>query len=144
MNWGYKIMIVFSLFVAGIVVLVIKSSQQEQQLVTTGYYEKELIYQQTIDARNISASLSEPVSVKYTNETIAIKFPGEMKGKEVAASIHLYSPVDEKQDRKSVGQTSDASISLNAAGIKPGKYYVKINWQQGERSFYDELQLQLP
>lgn len=137
-------MIVFSLFVAGIVVLVIKSSRQEQQLVTTGYYEKELVYQQTIDAKNNSAALAEPVVVSYADEMILIKFPPEMKGKKIDASVHLYSPADEKQDRKAVEQTSEGSIHLNAAGVKPGKYYVKINWQEGGRSFYDEPELLLP
>ncbi|RYF87418.1 MAG: hypothetical protein EOO00_12500, partial [Chitinophagaceae bacterium] len=115
MNWGYKIMIVFSLFVTGIVVLVIKSSRQSQDLVTTGYYEKELVYQQTIDAKRNSASLAEPVSVSYENKSVSIKFPSEMKGREIAASVHLYSPSDEKQDRKTLVKTSDARIDLDAA-----------------------------
>ena len=137
-------MIVFSLFVTGIVVLVIKSSRQSQELVTTGYYEKELVYQETIDAKKNSASLAEPVSVSYKNRSIQIKFPSEMRGSEIAASVHLYSPSDEKQDRKIVVTTSDATVNLDASDVKPGKYYVKISWQKGERTFYDELQLLLP
>ena len=50
MNWGYKILLVFAVFVAGILFLVYKSSNQKMDLVTTDYYEKELKYQQKIDA----------------------------------------------------------------------------------------------
>ena len=144
MKWGYKIMIVFSLFVAGIVVLVIKSFRQEQQLVTTGYYEKELVYQEQINARHLSASLSVPVAASVAEESITIQFPPEMKEREISASIHLYSPSDEKNDRKAVEKTLNALLELNATGVKRGKYYLKINWQQGGQQYYDELELLIP
>ena len=144
MNWGYKIMIVFSLFVAGIVVLVIKSSRQSQQMVTTGYYEKELVFQQQIDARNRSASLSKGIAAGYFNEVISIAFPPEMKGREISASIHLYCAADEQQDRMFVEQTTDAVVTLNAKGVKAGKYYLKLSWQQGQAQYYDEVELLVP
>lgn len=144
MNWGHKIMIVFSLFVAGIILLVIKSSRQEQQLVTTGYYEKELVYQQTIDARNNSSSLAGPVDVSFSAETIFINFPDYMKGKVINASIQLYCPADEKQDRKAVKQTATGFVKLPVHGIKSGKYYVKLSWNAAGKSYYDEHQLMVP
>ena len=42
MSWGTKILIVFILFVGGILFMVIKSSIQKTDLVTTDYYAKEL------------------------------------------------------------------------------------------------------
>ena len=49
MNWGYKILMVYVIFIAGILLLVFKSSSQNQDLVTEDYYEQELKYQQKID-----------------------------------------------------------------------------------------------
>ena len=46
MNWGYKILTVYIIFIAGILFLVFKSSNQNQDLVTKDYYEQELKYQQ--------------------------------------------------------------------------------------------------
>ena len=50
MNWGYKILIVYIVFIAGIVTLVYKSSVQNQDLVVNDYYDQELKYQDKIDA----------------------------------------------------------------------------------------------
>ena len=47
MNWGYKIILVYVLFVAGIVFLVVRSSMENTDLVTSDYYEKELKYQRS-------------------------------------------------------------------------------------------------
>ncbi len=144
MNWGYRIMIVFSLFVTGIIVLVIKSSSQEQQLVTTGYYDKELVYQETIDARRNAASLTKPLQVRYSGSNIHIVFPPEMNERNVDASVHLYFPMDEKQDRKFKVETTSADILINGGKLRPGKYYVKVLWQESGRSYYDEPELFVP
>ena len=141
MNWGYKIMIVFGLFVAGIVVLVVKASRQEQQLVTTGYYEKELVYQEQIDAVKNSSLLSQKLSAHQAGEQIVVFFPPEMNGREVNANLHLYCPSDEKQDRKLVAQTSDGVLKIVVPGIKAGKYYVKVSWTAGDKEYYDEIKL---
>ena len=61
MNWGYKILLVYVVFVAGIMFLVFKSSSQKMDLVTTDYYAKELKYQQKIDAMNKVQKLSDTV-----------------------------------------------------------------------------------
>ena len=42
MNWGYKIVLVYIVFITGIVTLVYKSSAQNQDLVVNDYYEQEL------------------------------------------------------------------------------------------------------
>ena len=45
MNWGYKIMLAYVVFIAGILFLVFKSSSQKVELVTENYYEQELKFQ---------------------------------------------------------------------------------------------------
>ena len=49
-NWGYKILLVYGLFVIGIMFLVFKSTQQKYDLVQKDYYADELKYQNVIDA----------------------------------------------------------------------------------------------
>ena len=63
MNWGYKILMVYILFVAGIMVMVFMSSTQNTDLVTTDYYEKELVYQQKIDQISRTSALSAKVAI---------------------------------------------------------------------------------
>ena len=41
MNWGYKIIVVYAVFISGMLFLAFKSTEQNIQLVTEDYYTKE-------------------------------------------------------------------------------------------------------
>ncbi len=60
-NWGYKIVLVYSVFVAGILYLVVQSSRQQMDLVTDDYYAQEIRYQEKIDQSKRASALSEPI-----------------------------------------------------------------------------------
>lgn len=49
-NWGKGIVLVYSLFVLGILYLVYQSKQQKLDLVYDDYYAQELMFQNQIDA----------------------------------------------------------------------------------------------
>jgi hypothetical protein len=59
MNWGYKILFVYAIFITGILFMVFKSATQKMDLVTPDYYAKELKYQEKIDESNRVNALSE-------------------------------------------------------------------------------------
>jgi hypothetical protein len=98
MNWGYKIMLVYLIFIFGMVFMVFKSSEQNIQLVTEDYYAKELLYQKKIDEFNRTASLSKPLEVTFNNQTLTIIFPDDFMSKKIAGEVILYCPSDEKMD----------------------------------------------
>ena len=77
MNWGYKILIIYSAFVLGIVFMVYKSTQQNIDLVTTDYYAKELVYQDRIDEAKRTSLLSAPVTIVEKNRQLEVTFPKE-------------------------------------------------------------------
>lgn len=78
MNWGHKIIIVFILFAAGILTLVTKSMHTRIDMVTPDYYAEELKYQQVIDGRREAQSLSAPVSINQSVQSIGVLFPAEI------------------------------------------------------------------
>ena len=75
MNWGYKILIVYAVFVTGIVFMVYKSSNEKMDLVTADYYGKELKFQQQIDETKRTDALSEEVRYEVKNNRLLIYFP---------------------------------------------------------------------
>lgn len=75
MNWGYKILTVYIIFVAGILFLVFKSSFQKQDLVVHDYYEQELKFQQRIDETERANALSADVKYLIREKEIIISFP---------------------------------------------------------------------
>ena len=144
MNWGYKILVVYIVFIAGIVTLVYKSSVQNQDLVVNDYYDQELKYQDRIDAIVRTNNLRSPVECNVEKDDIVIHFPAEMNGLRLKASVLLYSPVDEKKDIQKQLSTSDAVIRFPLAGNNRGFHKLKITWSVNNTSFYSEQQIMIP
>ena len=141
MNWGYKILLVYIIFVAGIGVLIYKSTGINTDLVTTDYYEKELKYQQKIDEMKRTNALSSTLQCKVDNNQIVILFPEEMKGKETTANILLYCPSDKKKDISLDSRTSDGSIKMPINPQNKGAHELKVSWQTNGLSYYSEEKL---
>ena len=141
MNWGYKIILVFAVFVSGILYLVIGSFSQNIDLVTTNYYEEELKYQTTIDATERSNALSSKIICVVKNDTMHIEFPAEMKKQHVKADVWLYFIADKKKDIKQTFETSEGSISLPLTVMNKGLHDVKINWEAAGGQYYFEQKI---
>jgi|LakMenEpi03Oct11_1017367.scaffolds.fasta_scaffold07218_2 hypothetical protein len=144
MNWGYKIIAVYVLFVAGIVFLVIKSSMENTDLVTSDYYEKELKYQQTIEQQKRASQLSSDVKINVKDHTLEIVLPEEMNRQEVKADVLLYCASDKRKDIHRQLDTKNAILYLPIQADTKGSFDVKLNWTANGNSFYSETKLLIP
>lgn len=143
MSWGYKILLVYLVFVAGIAVMVFKSSTQKIDLVTTDYYAKELKYQDRIDAVKRTAALSAPVKYKLSNEQLIISLPVEFDAKEVTGSVLLYCPSDNKKDIQKDFTTAGRTITIYLPEITSGSHQLQVNWVANGQAYYFEEKLSL-
>ncbi len=143
MNWGYKILTVYIIFIAGILFLVFKASSQNQDLVATDYYEQELKFQDRIDETDRTNALSAPITLEVCDKELTIKFPPEMAGAEVSAELLLYCIADKAKDVKKKFTTTDAVIHLPLSAKDQGLYEVKINWQANGEGYYFQRKLMI-
>lgn len=141
MNWGKKILIVYLVFVAGIVFMVFKSSMQKTDLVTTDYYAKELKYQDKIDEMNRVSALSAPVTYAMKNDELIIEFPKDFNGKKLTGEAVLYCPSDENRDVKQTFSLQDESLKMKIPAAKGGLYQLQLTWQDGGVSYYFEKKI---
>ena len=141
MSWGYKIMIVYLVFVAGIVFLVIKASNQKFDLVTPDYYAKELKHQDRIDAIKRTRSLSSTPRHEVVNNTIIITLPVEFKEKELNGEILLYCPSDTNKDIKKNFTTSNGATSIDLPADINGSYDLQVSWNAETKEYYFEQKL---
>ena len=138
MNWGHKIIGVFIIFVAGMLLLVYKSSKQNNDLVTEDYYGKELIYQQKIDEAKRTASLSAPVNIKLISQQLIITFPNDFAGKKINGDATLYFPADETKDIQQQFSVTGGVVNITVPASYHGLHYVKINWAvEGVKYYYE-------
>ena len=143
MNWGHKIIVVYILFVAGMLFLAFKSSKQNIELVTEDYYAKELVYQQKIDESKRTASLSAPVVIIVTDHEVTIHFPKDFATKKITGEVTLYCPADEKKDMNQQFMVTDNAVSIAVPASNHGLHYVKINWSTGGVNYYYEKKINI-
>jgi hypothetical protein len=143
-NWGYKIVLVYCVFVAGIMYLVIQSSRQQMDLVTDDYYAQEIKYQEKIDQSKRASALSEPIRFQLTEAGIEVDFPKEFNGKKIIGSALVYYPANEKKDFSVSINTTQGKILISIPDKRSGMHILKINCEVEGVSYYFEETVFLP
>jgi hypothetical protein len=143
MNWGNRIALVITLFVAGILFMVFKAGTFNTDLVATDYYEQELQYQKVIDAGERADNLSSQVKVNQLSNQLEILLPEEMQGKTVSADIWLYCVADKSKDRRKKMQTNDGKLFIELLPANKGAYEIKLDWESEKVSYYFKEKLKL-
>ncbi len=141
MNWGYKILIVYGIFVAGILFMVFKSSSQKMDLVTTDYYAKELKYQEKIDEVNRVNALSGKIQFEIKGNQVVLHFPKDFSGKKISGNAVLYCPSNEDKDLNQDFIVQDAPLVLQLSAGNKGLYELHISWQADGISYYFEQKI---
>ncbi|MEO6541126.1 MAG: FixH family protein [Ferruginibacter sp.] len=141
MNWGTKILIVYVVFISGILLMVFRSSSQKTDLVTTDYYAKELKYQEKIDEMNRVSALSAPVAYVIKDNSVIIQFPKDFAGKLLVGEAVLYCPSDEKKDIEKKFSLRDEPLQLMLPAANKGLYELHLSWQDGGVSYYFEKKI---
>ena len=141
MNWGYKILLVYAVFVSGIMFLVFKSSSQKMDLVTTDYYAKELKYQLKIDAMNRVGLLSDTVKYEMNEGKLTVVFPKDFAGKKITGDVVLYCPSDEDKDITQTFSIQDAPLFVPVGVLNKKEFELQLSWQADGRSYYFEKKL---
>lgn len=145
MNWGYKIVIGYSLFVAGIMFMVFRSMGTKTELINADYYQEELNYQKRIDEANRTQALSEPVRIQITaNREVEIALPKDFQGATVTGNVTLYCPSD---DQKDIQQTfrleaNDAHlIRIPLTAKNSGLHEVQLSWEANGKTYHHQEKL---
>jgi hypothetical protein len=145
MNWGYKLMLTFIVFIAGMGYLVYRSMGTNFELVEKEYYKSELKYQSVIDGKQNAASLSEPLSITLQSDQLLLQMPAELKGDSLTGRIWFYCAYDASRDRQyQLAIDSYGNQSFDRAGFAPGEYSVKVEWKYQDRDYYVIQPLQVP
>ncbi len=141
MSWGYKILLFYLLFVAGILIMVFKSFNQKVELVTTDYYAKELVYQQQIDKVSRSNALTENVKIIVAKSELQVVFPKEFTGKKIEGQVHLYFAADSDKDIILDFSVTESNIIMKVPEKNKGMHQLKLNWSVNKTSYYFEKKI---
>lgn len=139
MSWGYKITIVYAVFITMILGMVYVASRQTNEMQDKNYYARELVYQEIIDGKNNLNASSEKVSISEDAGTVVIHFPVQLCNQLSDGSIYFLCPSDEKKDWKEAIRLNDKAEHRIAKAHLPNSFYtVKISWKNHGTPYYLE------
>ncbi len=134
MNWGWKIAIIYTLFVIGMISVVLYSANFDTNLVGEDYYQKEVEFQQEIDKKQNAINDSLTFQVNIVGDSIVIQFPREVASGKVTF-VRAADIVSDKQFDLKNNQNKQ-SFSMN--NLKTGSYEVQVAWKANNEDYYWE------
>jgi len=141
-NWGTGIVIGMALFIAFIMFMVITMLTDEDynhDLVTEGYYEKDLKYQQEIDAETKMNRFSTAIKSEKTNGGWLLTFPAEIEAEKIEGKVFLYRPSNEQLDFSLPIVLSNSQLLIPDERLLGGRWNITIDWSyEGENYLYKE------
>ena len=144
MNWGHKIAIVYGLFVAFMIGMLIMSMNYDNDLVTEDYYAKELAYQDKIDAGQNLVEADFDVEIKMVNGKLKLLFDRLPATHTLSGEVKFYKPDNEKMDETHpiIMEANSSEMEISSKG-KHGRYKVQVTFELEGKSFYKEQELVL-
>lgn len=146
MNWGNGIAIAIVIFVLFIGSLVYISFRQKINLVSRDYYPKELNHSAHMEKVKNYQALSAPIKIDLDEaKYLQISFPADFRGTEIKGRAQLYYFVDFEEDHfypLEVDHAGKQIISLK--NLKSGRYKLILDWVAHAKTYYCELELQIP
>lgn len=131
-NWGTAIVLAFIAFISFIMYFVISmmtNKKYDHDLVTENYYQKELIYQQSIDKEINAKKLDEQVIWKKTPEGMLITFPQSLKIKDIKGKVFLYRPSNKHLDFEMPITLSNHTLLIPDNRLLDGRWNLSVEWE---------------
>lgn len=143
MNWGRVILIVYLLFVGGMVFMVIKSFNNDYDLVTDDYYAEELKFEDQISASKNAVEFRDSIIINKSAEDVEVQFPSAFKTA-TTGELHFYKAANADDDIIMPLQLDENGRQVMRRNtINAGFYTVKIKWVKNNINYYTEKTIRL-
>lgn len=136
-NWGTAIVLAFIAFIAFIMYFVISmmtNKKYDHDLVTENYYQKELLYQQSIDKEINAKNLNEQVTWKKTPEGMLLTFPQTLTIENIKGKVFLYRPSNKHLDFEMPITLSNHTLLIPDNRLLDGRWNLSVEWE------YDDVE----
>ena len=145
-NWGTGIIITIITFISFIMYFVITMSTNNiysHDLVTDKYYQKELTYQQEIDAEINAKKLVENVSIKKVNKGLQVNFPKNFSHKAIKGKVFLYRPSNKQLDFEIPISLTNTYLLVPEKRLLDGRWNITVSWNYKNTAYLFKKELDL-
>ncbi|WP_299110095.1 FixH family protein [uncultured Tenacibaculum sp.] len=144
LNWGTGIVIAIIGFIGFIMYFVITMSTGKgynHDLVSEKYYQKELEYQNSINATKNAKALKENIKVEKTTEGLNIHFPTEFNPKEISGKVFLYRPSNKQLDFEIPISLSNTYLLVPENRLLGGRWNITVSWNYKNKDYLYQKEL---
>ena len=145
-NWGTGIVIAFVAFIAFILYFVITMSvnkEYKHDLVTKGYYQKELKFQDRIEATKNSQDFEDEMQIIKYKEGLFISFPKNLDYKKIKGKVFLYRPSNKQLDFEMPISISDNYLLVPENRLVDGRWNITVEWEYKNKKYLHEQELEI-
>ncbi|CAM1347452.1 MULTISPECIES: FixH family protein [Tenacibaculum] len=138
LNWGTGIVISIIAFMSFIMYFVITMSTKQgynHDLVTEKYYQKELDFQQNIEATKNAKRLKNNITINKSKEGLIINFPKDFDYKKIKGKMFLYRPSNKQLDFEIPLSLSNTYLLVPENRLLGGRWNITISWQYKGRNY---------
>ncbi|KAB1154533.1 FixH family protein [Tenacibaculum aiptasiae] len=144
LNWGTGIVIAIIGFIGFIMYFVITMStgkSYNHDLVSDKYYQKELAYQNSINATKNAKALKENVRVEKKKEGLKIYFPTEFNPKDITGKVFLYRPSNKQLDFEMPISLSNTYLLVPEKRLLGGRWNITVSWNYKNKDYLYQKEL---
>ena len=139
MNWGHKLTIVIIVFLVVMLGMVFYASMQTNEMIDDNYYQKELEYQNVIDAKQNLVNVSTNNLVSQTSIEVVITLPlGTFENLEKGNIELLRNDSKGKDIQLAIIPNGSNRRTIPKSTLLKGMYKARINWTNEGKEFYKE------
>ena len=143
-NWGTGIVIAVISFIAFIMYFVVSMSTNRKfnhDLVTEKYYQKELQYQNDIDAKQNAKELKENIRLEKVKEGLKVHFPATFNPKDLQGKVFLYRPSNKQLDFEMPISQSNTYLLVPEKRLLGGRWNITVACKYKDKDFLFEEEL---
>jgi hypothetical protein len=143
MNWGYKIVIVYCLFIAGILTMVYKCTQQNVDLVSENYYDQEVKYQDQYNRMENSNLPENKLVINASLGLAEVQFPAAYVNSKVDGKVTFFRPDNKNLDFSVPVELTAGVQKIQSDKLTKGYWKVQIYWNADGKPFYQESKVHI-
>ena len=134
-NWGTGITIFIVLFVTFILSFVFAAARTHTDLYAEDYYQQEIDYQSTIEAKSNAQSVSKELFFSQGTNSIIAHFPPSINMEVGTGKIHFYRPNNADVDATFNIENKNDKMILSKESLIKGKYDLNVCWIENGKDF---------
>lgn len=143
-NWGTGIVIAivaFMSFIMFMVITMVTNKKYEHDLVTEKYYQKELVYQQDLEARRNAKNLTEKIKVEKITSGLRVEFPSNFNPKEIRGEVFLYRPSNKDLDFEMPISISKNHLLVSEKHLLSGRWNISVAFTHNNIEYLHQQEL---